>query len=178
MSSFIRPEAKASLFRWREVLVGSVVVLLGINWALRAAGPLQWMGPVVCVAGLALVWLGWQRGRFRSADGGTGAVEVDEGQVTYLGPLDGGTVSLREMNRLIFDGGQYPAHWQLEQRGQAPLMIPVNAAGSDALFDAFASLPGLRTDRMLAELETNTAHAVVIWQRNAMDREAVGRTLH
>ena len=39
----------------------------------------------------------------------------------------------------------------------------------DALFDAFATLPGLRTERMLAQLQAQPHVAVVIWERRARD---------
>jgi hypothetical protein len=92
---------------------------------------------------------------------------VDEGQVTYFGPLTGGTVALREMSRLILDGAQRPAHWRLEQPDHAPVMIPVNADGADFLFDAFASLPGLKTENMLVQLRDAPTKPVLIWEREA-----------
>ncbi|KZZ00350.1 hypothetical protein A3747_05445, partial [Sulfitobacter sp. HI0076] len=114
----------------------------------------------------ALIWLGVQRARFRGEGDGAGAVQVVEGQITYFGPLTGGTVALRELQRLSLDRQMFPAHWRLEPRDdKAPLLIPVNAAGSEALFDAFAALPGLRTERMLFELRKTRHDAVVIWER-------------
>ena len=53
----------------------------------------------------------------------------------------------------------------LSAEAKPPLAIPVNAEGHEALFDVFASLPGLRTERMLAELRKAGAHQVVIWER-------------
>jgi hypothetical protein len=52
----------------------------------------------------------------------------------------------------------------------------VNAAGSEALFDAFATLPGLQTERMLHELHASAQQAVVIWQKG--DAVPPGVTLH
>ena len=117
------------------------------------------------VAGAVLVWLGIQRARFRGPGGGVGAVQVDEGEVTYFGPLSGGSVALREMEELSLERAMFPAHWKLVQRGRPPLLIPVNAEGSVALLDAFASLPGLQTERMLAELQASRHQPVVIWQK-------------
>ena len=94
-------------------------------------------------------------------------MQVDEGQISYFGPLTGGTVALREMDRLTLEGNMYPAHWRLNQQGQPPLLIPVNAAGAEALFDAFAALPGLRTEKMLNTLRAEPHATVVIWQRVA-----------
>ena len=53
------------------------------------------------------------------------------------------------------------------------MLIPVNAAGADALFDAFATLPGLRTERMLSELSEDGRAAVVIWERTPLRPQAV-----
>ena len=173
---FFRPEVSALLWRWREAFAGAGVALLGLWLVLGPGFLLAVPGYALLGAGIVFIWLGVQRARFRAADGGAGAVQVDEGQVTYFGPLTGGTVALREMERLSLDRQLFPAHWKLEQAGQPPLLIPVNAAGSEALFDAFATLSGLRTERMLQELHATRHQAVVIWQKPA--KVPVGITLH
>lgn len=106
-----------------------------------------------------------QRMRFRLGGGGPGVVQVDEGQIAYFGPLTGGAVALSELERLTLDHAAKPPHWLLDQPGQSALAIPVNATNTDALFDAFATLPGLRMERMLAELRKSGGHQVVIWER-------------
>jgi hypothetical protein len=95
-------------------------------------------------------------------------VDVDEGQVTYFGPLTGGAVALRDMEilALIRSGGQSP-HWRLTANG-GDLHIPTDAEGADDLFDAFTTLPGLRTERMVQALRDGTHDDVVIWQRGAV----------
>ncbi|KIN70704.1 hypothetical protein Z945_3168 [Sulfitobacter noctilucae] len=165
--TFFCPEAQAAVWRWREAIAGGVLALLGF-WLVSGPGFLLAVpGYAALGCGVMLGWLGVQRGRFRGADGGVGAVQVDEGQVSYFGPLTGGTVALRELESLTLDGRMFPAHWRLVQRGgDAPLLIPVNAAGAEALFDAFATLPGLRTERMLTTLKADPQSAVVIWQRD------------
>jgi len=165
---FFRPEAQAAIWRWREVLLGGLVALFGIWFILGPGFLLAIPGYGLLVAGVALIWLGVQRGRFRGAGGGAGAVQVDEGQVTYFGPLTGGSVALRELQSLTLDGTLFPAHWRLTQDGSPALLIPVNAAGSEALFDAFATLPGLKTERMLHTLNNNPREAVVIWHRGPL----------
>ncbi|MFK7836371.1 MAG: hypothetical protein AB8B60_09140 [Sulfitobacter sp.] len=176
MNSFFRPEARAALWRWREALVGFGVAILGL-WLVAGPGFLLAVpGYAALMGGTVLIWLGIQRGRFRGPDGGAGAVQVDEGQVTYFGPLTGGTVALREMESLTLEGAMFPPHWRLTQAGQPPLLIPVNAAGAEALFDAFAALPGLKTERMLSTLNTNPHQTVVIWQRGPL--RPAGAMLH
>ena len=162
----MRPEASAAIARWREALIGGAVALLGIYWA-SGTGLLKWIGFFLVFAGGALVLAGIQRARFRMAGVGPGVVQVDERQVTYFGPLDGGAVAIGDIQTLTLDTSSVPPVWVLSQPGQGDLHIPVNAEGSDALFDAFAALPGIRTEHMLAQLEQKPDHPVVIWSRPA-----------
>lgn len=166
--SFIRPEARAEIWRWREVLAGAAIGLLGISWITGPGGLLGWIGWVVLAAGVALTFIGVQRARFRTGSGGPGVVLVDEGQITYYGPLTGGVIAADDLERLTLDPTAKPPHWALEQPGQPPLHIPVNAEGADALFDVFSTLPGLQTERMLAELNGRAVHPVVIWERHSL----------
>jgi hypothetical protein len=172
--NFIRPEAQAQLRRWREVLVGAAVIVLGTFMITGPAGLVGMVGWPIALAGLALLVVGLQRARFRGAGQGPGTVQVDEGQIIYFGPLSGGAIALPDLMQLIYDPTAKPAHWQLHSRGQPELQIPVNADGAEALFDVFAALPGLRTQRMLSTMNTNTIHPVVIWQRHP-DRASVKR---
>lgn len=165
---FFRPEAKALLWRWREVLVAGAVSLLGLWWIVGPGRLLAVPGWGLLLAGAALGFIGFQRARFRSNGDGPGAVQVDEGQIAYFGPLTGGVVALQSLERLSLDARTHPAHWRLDAPGQDALLIPVNAAGSEGLFDAFATLPGLRTERMLAELRSGQNHVVVIWERKPL----------
>ncbi|WP_405362292.1 hypothetical protein [Roseobacter sp.] len=163
----IRPEAKAQLMRWREVLAGAVMAGLGLWWLIGPGRLLILPGIGLLIAGACLIWVGAQRARFRASGEGPGSVRVDEGQITYFGPLTGGAVALREVSRLTLDKTLFPAHWRLQQPGQPELLIPINAEGAAALFDAFATLSGLRTERMLHAIEGKEKHLIVIWQRDA-----------
>lgn len=163
--SFVRAEARAVLWQWREVLIGGAILLLGASWAFGSGGLLHWLGYAVLVLGGAVVLAGLQRVRFRMGHGGPGVVTVDEGQVSYFGPLNGGMVAMRELVRLEIDATSRPPVWRLTQPGQGALNIPLNAEGADALFDAFAVLPGIRTERMLAEMKREADHPIVIWQK-------------
>ena len=69
-----------------------------------------------------------------------------------------------------FAGPGKPAHWVLRDQGGQMIHIPVNAAGAEALFDVFAALPGIRTERMLDLLQNNPKEQVLIWQRAAQGR--------
>jgi len=164
--SLIRPEARAALWRWREVLTGAAVLGLGLWWGIGTNGILPWIGGIVGLAGAALVLAGLQRARFRTGSGGPGVVQVDEGRIAYFGPLTGGAVALSEIAAVTLDQSGRPGHWVLSQPGQPDLHVPLNAEGAEALFDAFAALPGFRTERMLAAIRQRGTQQVSIWRRS------------
>lgn len=166
--SFVRPEVTAALSRWRGVLTGGVVALLGLWWILTSTGLLGWIGWPLAAIGAALAFTGLQRLRFASGRGGPGVVSITEGQVAYFGPLTGGVVALSELDRLEIDHSGKPAHWVLHQPGQPALSIPVTAENAEALFDIFAALPGLSMERLLARMRAGEAHVDVIWHRGPL----------
>jgi hypothetical protein len=47
--------------------------------------------------------------------------------------------------------------WRLKQSDGQTLLIPVDAAGADRLFDAFASLPGMDSAALVAALDSVAA---------------------
>lgn len=164
--TFIRPEAKAVLWTWRELIAAALLLGFGL-WSVFGGYGLEVIFGWACVGvGTVLAVIGAQRLRFRQGAGGPGVVQVVEGQVSYFGPLTGGAVAASEVQRLAVDHTARPAHWVLEQPGQPPLEIPVNAMGSEALFDVFTALPGLKTERVLQGLQDKGPHQVVIWERN------------
>lgn len=163
--SFVRPAASAALLRWREALVGLGVICVGAWWALTPGQLLPWVGYALIFGGIAMVLAGVQRARFRTGASGPGVVNVDEGQITYFGPLTGGAVALSELATLSLDTTGKPAHWVLFQPGQPELYIPLTATGTEALFDVFATLPGIRTERMLALMRRSEAGRHLVWQR-------------
>ncbi len=165
--SFVRPEAATALWRWREVLFGAGTVLLGLWWAATFYGAVAWLGWVIVIGGAALIAAGIQRSRFRIPGQGPGIVQITEGQITYFGPLTGGVIALSELSRIALDPSGNPAHWVLSQPAQPDLFIPLTADGSDALFDIFASLPGMRTEYMLAQMKRTDGPSVQVWSRDS-----------
>ena len=165
MSDFLRPEARKTLVRWRDVLIAAVFAFIGLFWALTAFGILTWIGWILVVASLLFAWSGLQRLWFSRSKGGAGVLSVKEGQITYLGPFEGGVVAVTELREVILDYAQDPPAWVLKQLGQHDVHIPLDAEGTDALFDVFAALPGFQTGPMLAALRTNDGKPIVIWQR-------------
>lgn len=162
----MRPEIKALLFRWREVIVGLVIVALSASWALSSYGVMRWIA--LTVTGIAVIFAiaAVQRARFAQGGGGFGAVEVDEGVVSFFSPLSGGQVEIEAITSVtLIPGNKGHAHWQIDAFGQSSLTIPLNAHGAEALFDVFVGLEGLETEKMLREIKSHPEQPVVIWRK-------------
>jgi hypothetical protein len=169
MSDLIRPEARALLRRWAETLVAVAVAGLGLFWALTGFGVIRWAGWGIVAFGLMLLWGALQRARFAlrgdGADLGPGMVQIIESEIRYFGPRGGGFAAIDALVALSLsaDGG----YWLVEAEDGRILAIPRAAAGAEALFDAFARLPGLDMARLLRILSQEPgARARMIWHRN------------
>lgn len=165
MSGFLRPEAAATLTRWREVLAALAVIAIGAWIAARPGMIVQGFGYVLmAVAALALI-PAIRRARFAADGEGPGVVQVVEGRILYMGPTTGGAVSLGDLTNLSLRRDHMGhAAWVLHEPGQL-LVVPVDAAGAEALFDAFTALPGLGADQLLAARRGTGAGTVTLWQR-------------
>lgn len=174
--SWIRPEFTDAIWRGREGIAALGVVGSGL-WLVWLGGYL--LVPVgLCAAGIGAGWVlqAWRRLRFTQIVDAPGMVEVDEGQVGYLGPDMGGFVSLPDLVevRFLTLGGR--RMWRLKQADGQALLLPVDAAGAERLFDAFASLPGMDTEALVSALGPEQGASVrvgnvtvsrVIWRRAA-----------
>lgn len=148
----IRSEVSAALTRWREAIVAAGVGAFGLwlmalgGWVLTPVG----VGLIALAFGLGIVAL--RRLRFWHGVGAPGVVEVVEGQISYFGPDAGGFVALPDLVELRLITRRGRQSWRLKQGDGQALLIPVAAAGAGQLFDAFASLPGLDSQVLVAAL--------------------------
>ncbi len=163
--SFVRPEARAALFRVRELIVAGGLGLIGLYWGLTAFGVLFWLGWLILAASVVMFFTFLQRVWFGGREDGPGYVEVIEGQITYYSALSGGTVAVRELRQLVYDARESEHQWVLRQPQLPDLQIPVSSKGAPELFDAFSALPGLTAERLLAAQRCAKGNALVIWQR-------------
>lgn len=165
--SLIRPEALATILRWRELL-GGLAIAAGGLWVMSWGGAFYLgLGGLIVVTGLGLAWAAAWRLRFHVDGAAPGVVQVDEGQIAYLAPRDGGFVALSELTSvdLVFDATG-ARHWRLSQSGYPTVTIPAAAKGAEALFDAFVSLPGARPGHILAALDRTAEEGpVTVWRR-------------
>jgi hypothetical protein len=165
MADFLRPAARAFLIRWSEVGAASLLAVFGF-WLLMLGG--YFLAPLGgLVLALAAAWglLALRRLRFQRPIDAPGVVEIDEGQVGYLGPSFGGYVALRELVELRMIRLHGQPHWRLKQSDGQVLIIPAAASGAEQLFDAFSALPGADMAAIAAALDART-NANLVWKRH------------
>lgn len=175
----IRPEVRALLARWSEPAIALAALGAGLRIASMGGYVLVPLG--ILLAALAGGWvvLSWRRMRFQGVPTAPGLVEIDEGRLRYLHPSMGGEVALHELAelRLITLVGRRV--WGLRDLHGARLLVPLEAAGASALFDAFASLPDLSSQDLTAALDGRgrpaagglpaaPGDAVLVWERKGM----------
>lgn len=160
----IRPEVNAHLKRWREVIAAAATGGFGL-WLIALGGY------VLLPAGLVIlsVALGWaivalRRIRFLRGVNAPGIVEVDEGQVGYFGPTFGGIVALADIDELRLSETLGPRAWRVRTADGQVLLIPVDAAGAERLYDAFATLPGIDMAALAVALD-RASTAAPLWRR-------------
>lgn len=177
----IRPELRAALWRWREVLAAGGVVAFGL-WAASFGGlVLVPFGLVAAALGIGLGVQAVRRLRFMQGADAPGIVEVDEAQISYMGPEFGGFVNVPDLIELRLVRMRGRRLWRFKQSDGQALLVPVDAAGAEALFDVFATLPGLDMTAVLAALEpgvstSGTGLALAGEQRLLWQRSGRGMT--
>ena len=166
MDNFLRPEVRAFLTRWREVLLACVVLFLGLWWAQTGTGITRWLGYIFALIGLSWGIAAVQRARFAQGTDGPGVVQIRERRLAYFGPLDGGIMDVADLSRLEIDPTSYPdPSWVLTGIEGQVLAIPINAKGAEDLFDVFAGLPDIKTGAMLGVLSHTPDARVTVWSR-------------
>lgn len=167
----IRPEIRAWLSRWVEILIAGGIFISGCWLALLGGWFFAAVGGLVILVGAALFIGARRRMPFRREIGASGIVEIDEGAIRYYGATAlGGEIALHDLIeiRLLRLRGQ--GHWRLRNDNGEALLIPVDAAGADRLADVFNTLPGLdmgMVSAALAGVAKQHDAMRVLWRRPA-----------
>ncbi|MCG6885289.1 MAG: hypothetical protein LJE62_16190 [Silicimonas sp.] len=167
--SFVRPEAAAFLKKWREAMIGAVVLMFNLNMAAGSSGVLNAFAWVGVLLGAALFIEGVRRARLPDKSGGLGVVEVDERQVTYLGPHGGGALSIDELARVkvrTAEKGKAGSDffWEFTDRSGQRLTIPGDAENASALFDALTVLPGADYEAVIKASGLKEQREFLVWE--------------
>lgn len=150
--TFIRPEITAAIWRLREVSVTGALGVFGL-WMIYEGGlVLVPLGLGTLALSATLIRHALARLRFEQAVGAPGLVELDEAQLSYLGPEVGGFISLNEAVELRLVTMRGRRLWRIKQADGQAMLVPVDATGAGQLFDAFAALPGMDVSALTTAL--------------------------
>ena len=169
MSGFIRPEMARWFARWGEPLAAGIVALVGARILWRGLTRYDWMldaiGAVLLLLGLAAFWAAFRRAQFKPADDGPGLVAVTERRITYMSGHGGGFADIHALRRIELRSAIGEGRvWVLKHDDGPSLEIPLEATGAEALFDAFAALPGIDMAALIAARKAGGDNRVVIWR--------------
>ncbi|KAF0114693.1 MAG: hypothetical protein FD150_1402 [Rhodobacteraceae bacterium] len=153
--SLIRPEILAATRRWREVIAAAALAALGLWTATRGGYFLTPLGLALLVLGAGWALTAFRGLRFQQDGEAPGIVRVTEAQVAYYGPRVGGFLGLPDLSEIRLLTLRGRRIWKLKQGDGQVLHIPVEADGAEALFDAFAALPGIDIAALVAALGTD-----------------------
>ena len=162
----IRPQAKAFLLRWRELILGIIIVALGAKLYITSFGLLKIASAVAIILSAIAMYIGQQRGRFRMDGVAPGIVSLIEDQISYFGPHHGGTISIANITSVNLITYEEIRSWRLDQNGKPSLIIPVAAMGGELLFDAFTKLKDINLENMVRQLSQENEHSAIIWRSN------------
>jgi hypothetical protein len=168
--NLVRPELLAAAERGREVIAALAVSVLGGWLALLGGYFFLPLGGLLASLGIGWTVLSIRRLRFRQAGEAPGIVRVTEAQIAYLGPRVGGFVGLPDLAEIRLLTLRGRRIWRLRQADGAMLHIPVEADGAEALFDAFATLPGLDTAALVAALGSEVPSDSKVVALDGVDR--------
>lgn len=165
----IRPDLRAWIARRSEALVAGAILLAGLWLALRGGWFFAALGGLVLLVGLSLLLGAIRRLPFRRTIDAPGMVEIDEGAVRYYGAaVLGGEIALRDLVEIRLLRLKGRGHWRLRSASGEALLVPVDAAGSEALADAFTALPGLdmgAVSTALAHVADRPDAVRTVWRR-------------
>jgi hypothetical protein len=150
--SLIRPELMAAAHRWREVIAALALAAFGLWTATRGGYLLTPLGLALAALGTGWALTSWRRLRFQQDGEAPGIVRVTEAQIAYYGPRVGGFIGLPELSEIRLLTLRGRRIWKLKQGDGQLLHIPVESDGAEALFDAFATLPGIDMAALVAAL--------------------------
>ncbi len=114
--SFLSPQAQSFLTRWREAAAAGLLGLIGVRLLWQGGYFLGPLGTAVLVLALGWLTLAVRRMQFQRAGDAPGLVEIDEGQIGYLGPTFGGYVAVADL-----DDGRFA--WLKRGRGCNPRVV-------------------------------------------------------
>lgn len=167
MSDFVRPEFRAALARYAQVIIGALIVALGLWWTRFTFGIVNGLSYGVALLGLIIAIEGLRRARLmRKATGkGPGLVEVDEWRITYLSAHFGGSVAIDALMAVeIQVTDQAEALWIFLQTDGQRLVVPASAKGADLIVDALSALPGLDYAAAQAAMASTDRGRFVLWR--------------
>ena len=168
--SFVRPDIKIWLYKWRECLISIIITLFGfwliLNGITKYNIILQSLGGIIGVVGLCITFAAYKRVSFYQFPGGLGLIEVKEKQIIYYDPSGGLAFSAENLVSIeIIGSDTSQSTWKLSTEDKSVVNIPLNALGNEKLFDVFLTLPGIDPAELIKAVNNPNKTMQKIWTK-------------
>ena len=168
--SFLRPEIKLWLYKWRECLISLIIAALGLWIGFHGASKynliLQFSGYIIAIIGICIAIVAHRRLSFSQFPNGLGLVEIKERQIVYFDPTGGLAFSADNIISIeISISNTFGPSWRLKTEDQSIINIPLNAFGNEKLFDIFLTLPGVESSHLINAANNPKSTPKKIWEK-------------
>jgi hypothetical protein len=168
--SFLRPEIKLWLYKWRECLISFIIAMLGLWMAFHGASKynliLQFSGYIIAITGICITIAAYRRVSFSQFPNGLGLVEIRERQIVYFDPSGGIAFSADNIISIEINiSSTSGPSWRLKTEDQSMVNIPLNAFGNEKLFDIFLTLPGVESSHLINAANNPKSTPKKIWEK-------------
>lgn len=167
---FIRPELRAILWRWREVILLVGIIVCSTYMFIVGAGLVRVITIGLIIIGLAFVYPAIRQARATSPVVSVGVVEITERRIRYMGPETGSEISANDLNMVQIESRDEKdpnrdVTWIFEDIYGGSMAIPSGAQGARALLDAVSSLPGADLDAVVRAMGYPQRNLFTIWKK-------------
>ena len=169
--NFIRPELQALMWRWREVALLALIILISVYFFVTGAGLIRVITIGLIIIGLAFLYPAIRQARAVSPTVSVGVVEITERRIRYLGPETGSEISANDLDMVQIESRDEndtsgEVTWVFTDIYGQSMLIPSGAEGARALLDAVSSLPGADLDAVVRAMGYPQRTLFTIWKKS------------
>lgn len=168
--SFIRPEIRDELWRWREVILLGLIITISAIMFLMGAGLIRVITIGLIVIGLAFLYPAIRQARATTKVVSVGVVEITERRIRYLGPEFGSEISANDLKMVQIESRDETdlsddVIWIFTDLHGQSMSIPSGAQGARSLLGAVSSLPGADLDAVVRAMGYPHRTLFTIWEK-------------
>ena len=167
---FIRAEAWSQIKRYKDLIVGVLILLLGVKFLLSIYWPSILFGLLLLFLGTTFLVSFFRKYITSDILENVGFLEVTERQIIYIHSINGGEISLDGLKRISLivsaeDNFVKSRFWDLEGDNSENLRFPVAVAGVDAFIESLIFLTKVNYRAIKIALDSQNEENILVWEK-------------